>query len=66
MKKKFVIQALWQSVVSAVIAGVIYVIICVATGQSVGDSSKGALIIAGMTFVVAFLLGLLFRSFFHS
>lgn len=64
MNRNYVVRALWQSFMSAVIAGIIYTIIYAITSKGLNGFIQGALVIAGITFVVAFLLHIIFSMLF--
>jgi len=64
MNRKYVVRALWQSVMSAIIAGIIYIVIFAITSKGVNGFIEGALVVAGITFVVAFLLHIIFSLLF--
>jgi phosphotransferase system glucose/maltose/N-acetylglucosamine-specific IIC component len=64
MNRNYVIRALWQSLLSAIIAGIIYTVIYAITSKGLNGFVQGALVIAGITFVVAFLLHIIFSLLF--
>jgi phosphotransferase system glucose/maltose/N-acetylglucosamine-specific IIC component len=64
MNRNYVIRALWQSLLSAIIAGIIYTVIYAITSKGLNGFVQGALVIAGITFVVAFLLHIVFSLLF--
>lgn len=64
MNRNYVVRAVWQSVLSAIIAGIIYTIIFAITSKGFNGFLQGAFVIAGITFVVAFLLHIIFSMVF--
>ena len=64
MNSNILVRALWLSLTSAIIAGIIYTVIFAITSQGLNGFLQGALVIAGITFVVAFLLNIIFSMFF--
>jgi phosphotransferase system glucose/maltose/N-acetylglucosamine-specific IIC component len=64
MNRNYVVRALWQSLISAIIAGIIYTVIFAITSKGLNGFIQGALVIAGITFVVAFLLHIIFSMLF--
>ena len=64
MNRNYVVRALWQSLLSAIIAGIIYTVIYAVTSKGLNGFVQGALVIAGITFVVAFLLHIIFSMLF--
>ena len=64
MNRNFLVRALWQSLISAIIAGIIYTVIFAITSKGLNGFISGALVIAGITFVVAFLLHIIFSTIF--
>jgi K+-transporting ATPase c subunit len=56
MNRNYVVRAVWQSLLSAIIAGIIYTVVFAITSKGFNDFLQGALVTAGITFVVAFLL----------
>lgn len=64
MNRNFLVRALWQSVISAIIAGIIYTIIYAITSKGFNGFIQGALVIAGITFVVAFLIHIIVSMIF--
>lgn len=65
MNRNSVVRALWQSLIAAVIAGIIYTIIYAVTSKGLNGFIQGALVIAGITLVVAFLLNIIFSMLFR-
>jgi amino acid transporter len=64
MNRNYGVRALWQSFMSAILAGSIYTIIYAVTSKGLNGFIEGALVIAGITFVVALLLHILFSMLF--
>lgn len=64
MNRQYVVRAVWQSLLSAIIAGIIYTVIFAITSKGFNGFLQGALVIAGITFVVAFLLPIMFSMLF--
>ncbi|HEU5379305.1 MAG TPA: hypothetical protein VFV38_28115 [Ktedonobacteraceae bacterium] len=64
MNRQYVVRAVWQSLLSAIIAGIIYTVIFAITSKGFNGFLQGALVIAGITFVVAFLLHIMFSMLF--
>ena len=64
MNRNYIVRALWQSLISAIIAGIIYTVIFEITSKGLNGFIQGALVIAGITFVVAFLLHIIFSMLF--
>ena len=64
MNRNYIVRALWQSLISAIIAGIIYTVIFEITSKGLKGFIQGALVIAGITFVVAFLLHIIFSMLF--
>ena len=65
MNRDYSVSALRQSFISAIIAGVIYTILFAITSNGLNGSMQGALVIAGITFVVAFFLHIIFSMLFR-
>ena len=63
MNSTVLVRALWQSVVSAIIAAIIYIVIYAITSKG-SFFLQGTLLVAGITFVIAFLLNLFFSVVF--
>ena len=66
MNRNVLVRALWQSLISAIFAGIIYTIIFAITSQSLNGFIGFALLVAGITFVVAFILNIFFSTLFRS
>ena len=64
MNRNYFARAVWQSVLSAIIAGIIYTVIFAITSNGFNGVLQGALVIAGITFVVAVLLHIIFSMLF--
>jgi len=64
MNRNMAARVLWQSVFSAIIAGIIYTVIFAITSKGFNGFIQGALVVAGITFVVAFLLNVIFSVAF--
>lgn len=64
MNRNYLVRALWQSLISAIIAGIIYIVIYAITSKGLNGFIQGTLVIAAITFVVAFLLHIVFSLFF--
>jgi phosphotransferase system glucose/maltose/N-acetylglucosamine-specific IIC component len=64
MNRNMAARVLWQSVISAIIAGIIYTVIFAITSKGFNGFIQGALVVAGITFVVAFLLNVIFSVAF--
>ncbi len=64
MNSNILVRALWLSLISAIIAGIIYTVIFAITSKGLNGFIQGALVIAGITFVVAFLLNIIFSAAF--
>lgn len=64
MNRNMAARVLWQSVISAIIAGIIYTVIFAITSKGFNGFLQGALVVAGITFVVAFLLNVIFSVAF--
>ncbi|HLX59599.1 MAG TPA: hypothetical protein VKR83_21475 [Ktedonobacteraceae bacterium] len=60
MDSNMLVRALWLSLISAIIAGIIYTVIFAITSKGLNGFIQGALVVAGITFVVAFLLNIIF------
>ena len=63
MNTNMLVRALWQSLISAIIAGIIYIVISALTNKG-SVFLLGTLLVAGGTFVVAFLINLFFSVAF--
>ena len=63
MNTTILVRALWQSLISAIIAGIIYSVIYAITSKG-SFFLVGTLLVAGGTFVVAFLINLFFSVVF--
>lgn len=64
MNRNYVVRALWQSLMSAIIAGIIYTVIFAITSKGFTGFLQGALVVAGITFVVAFLIHIMYATLF--
>ena len=64
MNRNMAARVLWQSVFSGIIAGIIYTVIFAITSKGFNGFIQGALVVAGITFVVAFLLNVIFSVAF--
>jgi hypothetical protein len=62
MNSTILVRALWLSLTSALIAGIIYTVIFAITTKGLNGFIQGALVVAGITFVVAFLLNIMFSA----
>ena len=63
MNTSILVRAVWQSVISAIIAAIIYIVIYMITSKG-SFFLLGTLLVAGGTFVIAFLLNLFFSVVF--
>ena len=59
MNRNTISRVLWQSFISAIIAGIIYIIIFAITSKGLNGFIQGTLVVAGITFVVAFLINII-------
>ena len=64
MNSTILVRALWLSLTSAIIAGIIYTVIFAITSKGLNGFIQGALVVAGITFIVAFLLNIIFSMIF--
>jgi hypothetical protein len=63
MNTNILVRALWQSLISAIIAGIIYIVIYAITSNG-SIFILGTLLVAVGTFVVAFVINLIFSVAF--
>ncbi|MEO8956711.1 MAG: hypothetical protein ABI396_06880 [Ktedonobacteraceae bacterium] len=63
MNTNMLVRALWQSLISVIIAVIIYIVISAITSKG-SVFFLGTLLVAGGTFVVAFLISLIFSVVF--
>jgi hypothetical protein len=63
MNTNVLIRAAWQSLISAIIAGIIYLVIYASINKG-SVFILGTLLVAGCTFVIAFILTLIFSMLF--
>jgi hypothetical protein len=64
MNRNYFVRALSQSVISAVIAAIIFIVIFEISSRGSGSFIQGTLVVAGITFVVALLIHIIYGMLF--